>query len=126
MTYDLNAQGDNEQGAAALRQLLTLYADYGEPNIQKQIEGVLSIRSRPVVRRIDIPGPITFGRGLELTINFEESAFEGSGVILLGAVLGQFFARYVSVNSFTETVMKTTDRDEIIRWPAQIGRRQTI
>jgi type VI secretion system protein ImpG len=117
---------DNEQGAAALRQLLTLYADYGEPNIQKQIEGVLSIRSRPVVRRIDIPGPITFGRGLELTINFEESAFEGSGVILLGAVLGQFFARYVSVNSFTETVMKTTDRDEIIRWPAQIGRRQTI
>jgi type VI secretion system protein ImpG len=117
---------DNEQGAAALRQLLTLYADYGEPNIQKQIEGVLSIRSKPVVRRIHIPGPITFGRGLELTINFEESAFEGSGVILLAAVLEQFFARYVSINSFTETVIKTTDRDEIIRWPAQIGRRRII
>jgi type VI secretion system protein ImpG len=117
---------DNEQGAAALRQLLLLYADYGEPSVQKQIEGVLSIRSKPVVRRIHIPGPITFGRGLELTINFEESAFEGSGVILLGAVLQQFFARYVNINSFTETVITTTDRDEIIRWPAQIGRRQTI
>ena len=117
---------DTEQGAAALRQLLQLYADYGEPNIQKQIEGVLSIRSEPVVRRINLPGPITFGRGLELTINFEESAFEGSGVILLGAVLEQFFTRYVNINTFTETVIKTTDRDEIIRWPAQIGRRQTI
>jgi type VI secretion system protein ImpG len=117
---------DTEQGAAALRQLLTLYSDYGEPNIQKQIEGLLSIRSEAVVRRIHIPGPITFGRGLELTLNFEESAFEGSGVILLGTVLAQFFARYVSINSFTETVLKTTDRDEIIRWPAQIGRRQII
>jgi type VI secretion system protein ImpG len=115
---------NTEQGAAALRQLLTLYSDYGEPNIQKQIDGVLSIRSKPVVRRINIPGPITFGRGLELIINFEESAFEGSGVILLGAVLEQFFARYVSINSFTETVIKTTERDEIIRWPAQIGTRQ--
>jgi type VI secretion system protein ImpG len=115
---------NTEQGAAALRQLLTLYSDYGEPNIQKQIDGVLSIRSKPVVRRINIPGPITFGRGLELIINFEESAFEGSGVILLGAVLEQFFARYVSINSFTETVIKTSERDEIIRWPAQIGTRQ--
>ena len=87
---------------------------------------MLSIHSKPVVRRINIPGPITFGRGLELTINFEESAFEGGGVILLAAVLEQFFARYVSINSFTETVIKTTDRDEIIRWPAQIGRRQII
>jgi len=117
---------DREQGAAALRQMLTLYGSTSEANIQKQIEGVVSISSEPVVRRIDSPGPITFGRGLELTINFDESAFEGSGVILLGAVLQQFFARYVSINSFTETVIKSTDRGEIMRWPAQIGRRHII
>jgi type VI secretion system protein ImpG len=115
-----------EQGAAALRQILMLYADYSEPNIQKQIEGVLSIRSIPIVRRIETPGPITFGRGLELTVNCDESAFEGSGVILLGAVLEQFFARYASINSFTETVIQTTDRGEIMRWPARIGKRPTI
>jgi type VI secretion system protein ImpG len=103
-----------------------LYADYSEPNIQKQIEGVLSIRSLPVVRRIETPGPITFGRGLELTVSCEESAFEGSGAILLGAVLEEFFARYVSINSFTETVIQTTDRGEIMRWPARIGQRPTI
>ncbi|UCF95293.1 MAG: type VI secretion system baseplate subunit TssF [Desulfobacterales bacterium] len=126
LNYLSLVDNDREQGAAALRQLLALYGDTSEANIRKQIEGVLSIRSEPVVRRIDTAGPITFGRGLELTVNFDESAFEGSGVILLGAVLEQFLVRYVSINAFTETVIRTTDRDEIMRWPAQIGRRHTI
>lgn len=126
LNYLSLVDNDRQQGAAALRQLLTLYADYSEPNIQKQIEGVVSISSQPIVRRIETPGPITFGRGLELTITCDESAFEGSGVTLLGAVLEQFFGRYVSINSFTETVIKSTDRGEIMRWPARIGKRLTI
>jgi type VI secretion system protein ImpG len=117
---------DHEQGAAALRQVLMLYADMGQSAVQKQIDGLLSIRSRPAVRRMRIPGPITFGRGLELCLRFDESAFEGSGVILLGAVLEQFFARYVSINTFTETVIESIDRGEIMRWPARIGTRHTI
>jgi type VI secretion system protein ImpG len=126
LNYLSLVDNDREQGAAALQQLLMLYGDNAEPNTRKQIEGVLSINSRPVVRRMDLPGPITFGRGLELTIHLEESAFEGSGVILLGAVLEQFLARHVSINGFTETVITTTDRGEIIRWPARIGKRHTI
>ena len=56
----------------------------------------------------------------------DESAFEGTGVFLLGAVLDRFFARYVSINSFTETVMKTTDRGEVMRWPMRTGLRPTL
>ena len=59
-------------------------------------------------------------------IECDESAFEGVGVFLAGAVLAQFFARYVSINSFTETVVKTTTRGEVMRWPATIGRRLTL
>jgi len=116
---------DNDQasGAAALRQLLMLYGHYSEPSVGKQIDGVLSIASKPIARRIPSPGPIVFGRGLELTVTFDESAFEGGGAFLLGAVLEKFFTRYVSINSFTETVIRTTDRGEIMRWPAQIGTR---
>ena len=43
--------------------------------------------------------------------------------VLLGAVLEQFFAKYVSINSFTETVVSTPDAGEVMRWPARIGRR---
>jgi type VI secretion system protein ImpG len=55
----------------------------------------------------------------------DESAFEGSGIFVLGAVLAQFFARYVSINSFTETVIVSERRGEIIRWPSLIGKRHT-
>jgi type VI secretion system protein ImpG len=36
-------------------------------------------------------------------------------------VLSQFFAQYVSINAFTETVIRTVGRGEIMRWPAQGG-----
>ena len=117
---------DAQQGAAALRELLRLYTDNREPSIKKQIEGVVSIAAKNIVRRIDIKGPMVFGRGLEITVVLDESAFEGGGYFLLGAVLEQFFARYVSINSFVETAIRTTDRGEVARWPVRIGNRHTL
>lgn len=114
-------QGD----AGALRELLSLYGNNADATIQKQIEGVRSIASRPVTRRLPGARPVTYARGLEITLSCDENAFEGSGVFLLGSVLERFFARYVAINSFTETVLMT-DRGEIMRWPATIGRRQIL
>jgi type VI secretion system protein ImpG len=114
-----------EAGAAALRDLLALYADVADPSTLKQIEGVRSVSSAPVTRRLPGSRPVTYARGLEVTLVCDEAAFEGSGVFLLGAVLERFFARYVSINSFTEMVLRT-DRGEVMRWPATIGRRQTL
>jgi type VI secretion system protein ImpG len=91
-----------------------------------QIDGVRSIRSEPVSRRAPVKGPVTFARGLEVTAEFEEAYFEGTGCFLLGAVLDRFFAKYVSVNSFTETVIRTRERGEIMRWPTRIGRRHLL
>ena len=48
--------------------------------------------------------------GLKVNLTLDESSFEGTGVFLLGAVLEQFFAKYVSLNSFTETVVRTLER----------------
>ncbi len=114
------------QGAGALRQLLGLYGARNDASIKKQIEGVLSIDSRPVNRRIALPGPVAFGRGLEVTVTLDESSFEGTGVFLLGVVLERFFAKYASINSFTETVLTTTDRGEVMRWPPRIGQRHVL
>ncbi len=117
---------NNHEGATALRSLLSLYGDNSDAGFRKQIEGVLSIQSQPVVRRINTAGPIVFGRGLEITLTVDEAAFEGSGVFLLGMVLEQFFAHYVSINSFTETVLTTSDRGEIMRWPTRLGQRHLL
>jgi type VI secretion system protein ImpG len=110
-------------GAGALRELLSLYADLADASSRRQIEGILSVSTRPLVRRLPGPGPITFGRGLEVQVACDESAFEGAGAFLLGAVLERFFARYVSINSFTETVLSSSTRGEVMRWPVRLGQR---
>jgi len=117
---------DSDQGAASLREMLNLYANSKDAALMKQIEGVKSISSRPVNGRIPTDGPITYGRGVEVSVTFDEQAFEGTGVFLLGAVLNEFFTKYVSINSFTRTVIRTDDRGEVIRWPAQHGLTHTL
>ena len=72
------------------------------------------------------PGPLAFGRGLEITVQVEELAFEGGSAYLLGAVLERYFARHVSINSFTETVLRSESRGEINRWVPQWGARPTL
>jgi type VI secretion system protein ImpG len=115
-----------EEGAAGLRDLLQLYIDENDRMAAHQIGGLLTVKSKPIVRRVAAPGPISFARGLEITVTFDEAVFAGTGVFILGAVLEQFFAKYVSLNSFTETVVRTKQRGEIIRWPTRMGIRQIL
>ncbi|HEU5072524.1 MAG TPA: type VI secretion system baseplate subunit TssF, partial [Polyangiaceae bacterium] len=110
-------------GAAGLRGLLHLYAHLADIAQRRQIDGVQSVESTPITRRIPIPGPASFGRGLEIRVSCDETAFEGTSAFLLGAVLERFFAKYVSINSFTSTVLRSAQRGEIMRWPARIGGR---
>ena len=117
--------GDGDS-TAAFRDLLRLYGPTGEAHTVRQIDGLKAIDSRPVTRRISRAGPLSFGRGLEITATFDDAPFEGAGVFLLGAVLDRFFGRYVSLNAFTETVIKTAERGEIMRWPARMGSRQIL
>ncbi|HVT81736.1 MAG TPA: type VI secretion system baseplate subunit TssF, partial [Phycisphaerae bacterium] len=129
-----------EAGATALRDLLRLYtgplstrgAGGAAPEsaeflaVRKQLEGIKSVSTKQVIRRVAKPGPISFARGLEVSVLFDEINFEGTGIFLLGAVLSRFLEKYVSVNSFTETVVKTIERGEVMRWPARLGQRHTL
>jgi len=117
---------DKKEGAVALRELLTLYGDMHRSETMKQINGLLSVTSSPAVRRIPGAGPITFGRGLEISLNCKESAFDGMGVYLLGSVLEHFFAKYVSLNSFTQTSLSTVERGKIKQWSVRTGTRAIL
>ena len=117
---------DPRQDAAALREILELYAARGDPALTRQIEGIQSVRVQPVTRRLPAPGPITFGRGLEIQLEVDELAFEGSSAFLLGSVLEEFFARHVSLNSFTETALRSSRRGEVMRWRPRWGERPIL
>lgn len=116
----------DESGAAALRGLLRLYSEMHENHLLKQIEGVKSVSSRKIIRRILHEGPVAFVRGLEISLSFDEREFSGTGIFILGMVLQEFFAKHVSLNSFTETVLLSEQRGEVMRWPAQTGQQPII
>ena len=126
LNYLSLCNSDSHQGAAALRDMLSLYAELGDPAVRKQVHGVRSVSSRPLMRPLFGSGPVTMGRGLEVNLECDEAAFQGTGAFLLGAVLERFFAKYVSINSFTETTLKTLQRGEIMRWPMKNGQRQVL
>ena len=115
-----------EDGASALRELLQLYTPSGDGPGPKQIDGIRSLDIRRVVRRLREPGPLAFGRGVEIGVTVDELAFDGGSAYLLGAVLNRYFARHVSMNSFTETVLKSEGRGEISRWIPELGARPTL
>jgi type VI secretion system protein ImpG len=88
---------------------------------EAQIAGLTGLVVRPVTRSIRRPEGFFPARGLELTLTFDETAFEGSGIILLGAVLDRFLAEYANVNSFTQTVIVSRQRGLIRRFPPRTG-----
>ena len=114
------------KNAAALREMLSLFADFLDDATERKIRGLRSVDSRPVVRRIRERAGSGAARGQEITISLDEKAFEGSGVFLLGAVLERFFAEYSGLNYFTQTVIATPERGEIMRWPARMGLRRPL
>lgn len=116
---------DPQQGATALRELLRLYAGR-DATAEKQIEGLRTIRTQRVTRRLPLPGPIAFGRGLRIELDVNEMAFQGGSPFLFGSVMEQFFARYVSINSFSETVLRGASRGEIMRWTPRCGDRAIL
>ena len=117
---------DELQGAAALRELLRLYVPQNNTVVARQLEGLLSVTSQTVIRRIPGSGPMAAGRGLGLTLTVDEAPFGGSGAVLLAGVLERFFAKYVTINGFTETTLRCTDRGIVHRWPLRLGGRPVL
>jgi type VI secretion system protein ImpG len=117
---------DAVHGAAALRELLRLYVPSATSVAARQLEGLTSVKCHPIVRRIQGAGPMAVGRGLQLTLTIDETPFGGAGGILLAAVLDRFFAKYVSINAFTETVLMNPERGEVVRWPMRLGQRAVL
>jgi len=118
--------GNLSDDPGPFREILRLYADTTDRTLLKQIEGVQAVTVRPVVRRIETLGPVTFVRGSEITVRLDEAAFEGSGIFLFGSIVERFLTRYASINSFTETVIVSPQRGEVMRWPIQTGTRPLL
>ena len=114
------------RNAEALREILSMFGELSDGVTERRIRGVRHVDSRPIVRRIRQRSGVGAARGIEITVTIDEKAFEGSGIFLLGAVLDRFFAEYSAFNHFTQTVIRSVERGEIMRWPARMGTRKPL
>jgi type VI secretion system protein ImpG len=126
----LNHLGLVDRGAGkngqSLKEMLSMFADLADSATERKIRGIRSVDSQPVVRRVRERTGTGTARGTEITVTLDEKAFEGSGVFLLGAILDQFFREYAALNHFTQTVIRSVERGEIMRWPARMGSRRPL
>lgn len=107
-------------GEDALREVLKLYDFDDSPATRQQINGIASVRSGHITRRIGQ----SFCRGVEVTIEFDEDKYVGTGLYLFACVLERFLGQYVSVNSFSQMVARTLQKKGALKkWPPRSGNR---
>lgn len=122
----LSLAGDGDP-LAALREILVLYGSFGGATVAQQIEGIRSLECRRVVRRVGEDAWRGFCRGTEVSLLFDESLYAGSNPFLFAAVLDRFFGLYSAINSFTQLVIKSRQRNGIWKtWPPRIGERNVL
>ena len=125
---------DTAQGHEALQEILRLH-DFSDPEFGKQsasvnrqlVDGITGVSNRKVVGRVESDEGIGFCRGIEVTVEFDEQQYVGTGVFLFASVLERFFGLYASINSFCQFVGKTRRGDAPFkRWPPRAGEQQLL
>jgi type VI secretion system protein ImpG len=107
----------------AFKTILRLYDCSDTPVTRRMIDGISSIRTRFITRRMER----SFQRGLEITVEFDKDAYEESGLYLFASVLELFFSRYVSSNSFIQMIAKNLPDGEVFKvWPPRRGARELL
>lgn len=121
-----NTNGKSAVGA--MKEILGIYSMRSDVTLKRQVDALesVSVDKEPVYERVEQPGPIAFARGIRVNLQFREDDSGGVGIFLLASILERFLAKYVSVNSFTETVLKTSRRNEIHRWKGRPGKRPLL
>ena len=113
---------DGQHSLKALQEILTLYTFVEEPSRQHQIMGIREMSTRKVIRRVGKEAWRGFVQGTEITLEFDETRYVGGSAFLMASVLNRYFALYTSINSFTQLVAKSAQREGIWKqWPPMVG-----
>jgi type VI secretion system protein ImpG len=116
-----------DEGVAALRELLTLHNTANSLSAERQIDGLVAVRSTPAFARVASAHGVVFAQGRKVHMEFDEEHFPSGGVFLFASVLERFLALYASMNSFTQLVATSRQRRRPVReWAPRAGWRTLV
>jgi type VI secretion system protein ImpG len=117
-----------EDGHEALRELLRLHNVAADPTAgERQIQGLVGVRSAATYARVPSDQGITFAQGRHVELEFDEEHFPGGGVFLFASVLERFLGLYATMNSFTQLTARSRQRKRPVReWAPRAGWRPLL
>ena len=118
---DRRPEGSGKPSVAlsSLRETLALYDYVRSPATEQRVEGLASVHAGRKTRVLPELGPV---RGVEVELGFDETKFTGSSAFLFASVLERYLALHTTINSFTATVARLSNRDRLLkRWEPRIG-----
>jgi type VI secretion system protein ImpG len=111
-----------EGGGEALKEMLRLYHTGEGTAGDRQIEGIVGLKSSPTFARVVSEQGLSFVRGLRVELELDEEQFAGGGAYLFASVLEHFLGLYVSINSFSQLGARTRQRkSELREWAPRAG-----
>ncbi len=113
-----------EEGRDALQEVLKLYNFTDSVHTAQQIDAIAGLTSRRQFARVISENGISFARGIRAEMVFDEEKLVGGGVYLFASVLEYFLGLYTTLNSYSQLVVRTQQRKEVLReWLPRAGQR---
>jgi type VI secretion system protein ImpG len=111
------------EGTRVLKETLALYNITEKPSIQRLINLIQHVVSRPVTARLVKNDPHSLARGVEIIITFSREAVDEVEYFLLCRFIDGFLALYAPVNSFSRVITRIDSVEGSSRqWPISAGR----
>lgn len=123
----LNHHSLVQEGAAGLREMLTLYDFAPSPVSRRQIGGIVALEQSETTAWMRHRRGSSLVHGTEIRLTLDEEAYAGAGLHLFIQVLDEFFALYVQLNSFVELVILSRQSGkELFRCKPRSGRKALV
>lgn len=110
----------------ALLELYNFQATADQPTARAntlRIDSLTAVAGKPATRFLQ-GAPV---RGTQVMVDVEEAGFTGLGdAFLFGSVLDEIFASYVSLNAFSELLLRIQPSQVEYRWPPRNGRQPIL
>ena len=95
----------SQGGVDAFKEILSLYDLPRTAISQRQINGIVDLKSRPTQTWLKGNPFASLVRGTEVTMTIDEENFVGSGMHVFSHVVDHFLGLYTNANSFTQLVV---------------------
>jgi type VI secretion system protein ImpG len=128
-SLNLNAASltSDEDGLRTLQDTLRLYSLRERGRAEHEIDGMVHMDVRRILRRFGADAWRGYRRGHEVLLDFDTSHYSGSSALMLASVLRHFLGLYSSVNTFAEVAVRRKGiAGEWKRWSPLAGAQELL